>query len=162
VALKSALEDFEGTTLATVSGLLGRLHYLAGLHDGHGKYSHWGMSRVHGEEAARRAIRTSHAFVLAQVLRTPLSVLDEDLQRSASGGKITAHEFLESLKKLAPQALPSPQHTKMGGAADREPDRSLAASEKHFMAVLHALSALLANRATAIHPDASPPLPPAQ
>jgi hypothetical protein len=161
VALKSALEDFEGTTLAAISGLLGKLYYLAGLHDGYGKYSHWGMGRVHGEEAARRAIRTSHAAVLAQVLRTPLRELDEDLRRSASSAQISAREFLQSLNKLAPQALPSPQRAKTGTAADG-PERSLAASEKHFRAVLHALFALLANRAPASRPDASPPLPPDQ
>ena len=161
MAFKSAVEDFEGTTLAAIPGLLGRLHYLAGLHDGHGNYSHWGMGRVHGEEVARRAIRTSHAAVLAQVLRTPLRELDEDLRRSAVSEQVTAREFLMSLRKLAPQALPLPQRAKTGTAANGT-ERSAVASEKHFRAVLHALSALLASPARASRPDASPPLPPAQ
>ena len=141
MALRSAVEDFEDTTLAAIPGLLGKLHYIAGLHDGRGGYSHWGMGRVHGEEAARRAIRAAHAAVFSQVLRTSLRVLDQDLRSSASTAQVTALEFLGSLKKLAPQALP---------------DRSIAASSKHLMAVLHALSALLENPARASHPDAWP------
>jgi len=147
VALKSALEDFEATSLGAIPGLLGKLHYIAGLHDGSGSYSHWGMGRVHGEETARRAIRSSHAAVLTQVLRTPLRVLDEDLRRSASSGQVTALAFLVSLKKLAAQALP---------------DRSVTASEKHLTAVLDALSALLESPARASRPDASPPPLPVQ
>jgi hypothetical protein len=147
VALKSALEDFESTTLAAIPGLLGKLRYLAGLHDGRGRYSHWGMGRVHGEEAARRAIRTSHAAVLAQVLRAPLRVLDEDLKGSAVSAQTTAAEFLLSLKQLGPQVLP---------------ERPGEASEKHLRAVLHALSVLLANPGRANLPDASPPPLPVQ
>jgi hypothetical protein len=145
VALRSALEDFESTSLGAVPGLLGKLHYLAELHDGRGRYSHWGMARVYGEEAARRAIRASHTAVLAQVLRAPLRVLDEDLKGSASSAQTTTAEFLISLKQLAAQVLP---------------ERSVEVSEKHLMAVLHALSVLVANPGRANHPDASrPPLP---
>lgn len=145
MGLKSALEDFEGTSLGAISGLLGKLHYFAELHDGRGRYSHWGMGRVHGEEAARRAMSTSHAAVLTRVLRTPLRVLAEDLSGSASSAQVTAQAFLLSLEKLTPQALPS---------------RPVAASQKHFTAVLHALSALVESQARASRPDASPPPPP--
>jgi hypothetical protein len=141
VALKSAVEDFESTTLGAIPGLLAKLHYIAGLHDGRGNYAHWGMGRTHGEGAAQRAMRASHAGVLAQVLRTPLRELDEDLRRSASGRRLSASAFLASLKQLAGQALP---------------DRSLPASEKHLKAVLDALSALLEAPALASRPDASP------
>lgn len=145
MALKSALEDFEGTSLGAIPGLLGKLHYIAELHDGHGSYSHWGMGRVHGLEAARRAICTSHAAVLARVLRTPLRVLAEDLSCSASSAHVTAHQFIAFLEKLTPQVLPA---------------RPVAASHKHFTAVLHALSALAESQARASHQDAWPPLPP--
>lgn len=145
MALRSPLEDFESTSLGAIPGLLGKLHYLAGLHDGRGGYSHWGMVRVHGEEAARRAIRTLHAAVLAQVLRAPLRVLDEDLKGSASSAQTTSAEFLLSLKQLGPQVLP---------------ERPVEASEKHLMAVLHALSVLVANPGRANPAGASrPPLP---
>jgi len=145
VARKSALEDFESTTLGAIPGLLAKLHYISSLHDGDGSYAHWGMGKVHGKEGARRAIRAAHTAVLAQVLRSSLRLLDQDLRHSASNGQITEREFLASLIKLAPQALPH---------------RAGAASEKHLTAVLHALSALLENPAPASPPDALPLPPP--
>ena len=147
MALKSPLEDFEATTLQAIPGLLAKLHYIARLHDGHGNYLHWGMGRTHGEEAARRAIRTSHAAVLTQVLRMPLRLLDEDLQRSAAGVRMTAQELLRWLIQQAPQVLL---------------ERAGAPSQKHLKAVLHALWALLESRACATRPDALPLPPPVQ
>jgi hypothetical protein len=145
VPLQSALEDFERTTLGAIPGLLRKLRYIAELHDGHGSYSHWGMGRVHGEAAARRAIRSSHAAVLTTVLRTPLRVLAEDLSCAAESGDFTALAFLSSLETMSDRILP---------------DRTLTATEKHLKAVLHALSALLQNQARATRPEASPPLLP--
>ena len=43
MALKSALEDLLGTTLAGVAGTVGKIEYLASLRDAaSGAYSHWG------------------------------------------------------------------------------------------------------------------------
>jgi hypothetical protein len=144
VALRSALEDFEVATLGAISGVLAKLHYLAGLHDGRGNYAHWGMGRVHGEEAARRAIRTSHAGVVNKVLRTPLRELLEDLRCSASGLHVPEGHFLSALKSSRQRLLP---------------ERSQLASEKHLMAVLHALSALAENQESANPRGAAPPPP---
>ena len=139
VALKTALQDFEGTTLAAIQGLLARLHYLAGLREERGSYSHWGMERIYGESAAQRAIRASHAAVLTQVLRTPLRALEADLKRSASGTRISDSQFLSTLIERLPRALP---------------DAAGAPSRRHLTAVMHALSALLASRERANRPNA--------
>lgn len=144
MALRSASEDFEQTSLAVIPGLLGKLHYLSGLHDGRGGYAHWGMGRVYGAHAAERAIGTSHKAILTQVLRTPMRVLFEDLQRSASNVQVSTIEFLSVLKKRTPALLP---------------EGSTAASQRHAMAVLRALSALVENPERASPPGASP-LPP--
>lgn len=141
MAIRSALEDFEETTLRAISGLLAKLHYLATLHDGNGNYSHWGMERIHGAEASARAIRASHVKVLAEVLKTPTRVLLEDVGRSATTLQLNAGEFLHSLKKLVRQIFP---------------ERCMAASQKHFMAVLRALSALVQRQESANRPGASP------
>ena len=46
MALKSALEDLLGTTLAGVAGTVGKVEYLASLRDAaSGSYSHWGLTR---------------------------------------------------------------------------------------------------------------------
>jgi hypothetical protein len=144
VVLQSALEDFENNSLNAVPGLLGKLHYVARLHDGHGAYSHWGLARVHGPEGAQRAMRTSHRSLLAQVLRTRLHVLMADLKSSASNARTTDFEFLSYLEKRGEGALP---------------DRP---SQKHFRSVLHALSALVQNQIPGSAPSASPLPPPLQ
>jgi len=83
MTLKSALQDVRETTLAAVSGLLGKLLYLASLRREDGAYQHWGMSRVHGPESAERALKTAHGEVLAGVLRAPLASLTEDLEETS-------------------------------------------------------------------------------
>lgn len=83
MTLKSALQDVRETTLAAVSGLLGKLSYLASLRRVHGRYEHWGIARVHGPEAAERALKTAHGEVLALVLRAPLASLTEDLEETS-------------------------------------------------------------------------------
>ena len=57
MTLKSALQDVKETTLAAVSGLLGKLAYLASLRRGQGRYEHWGMELVHGPESSERALK---------------------------------------------------------------------------------------------------------
>src|SRR5438132_14255243 len=82
MTLLSALDDLLVTTLAAVPGLLTKLEYLSGLR-GMGGYSHWGMVRVHGEEATREALAEAHGMVISEILRMPLSKLMEDAQASS-------------------------------------------------------------------------------
>ena len=108
--LKSALEDFEANTLESVSGLLARLSYVGGLHDGKGAYEHWGLAKAHGPEAAQRAIRESHRELLAEVLKEPLGALLNDLLASSANEHLTEREFLAALtgcqpKPVSPAAL---------------------------------------------------------
>jgi len=147
VALRSALEDFESSTLSAVPGLLGKLRYLAQLHDGHGAYSHWGLKKVYGGGAAEKAIQTSHRILVSGVLKTPLRDLVDDLKWSATEAQITEFEVLSCLETPQGNALPA---------------QRLHASEKHFKSVLHSLSALVQNRASAAPRDVSPLPPPAQ
>src|SRR5437867_4070829 len=77
MTLKSALQDVKETTLAAVSGLLGKLAYVASLRRAQGRYEHWGMELVHGAESSERALRTAHAEIVTGILRTPLESLLE-------------------------------------------------------------------------------------
>ncbi len=140
--LKSAFEDFEANTLKAVSGALGRLSYVGRLHDGEGAYGHWGLAKVHGTEAAERAIGSSHRAVLSAVLKKPLAALLNELE-TCSSEYPTEREFLASLAHLLPKPL------------------SLAA-QAHLKSVLSALSALLESPSIANLRGASPPPPPAQ
>ena len=83
MTLKSALQDVKETTLAAVSGLLGKLAYVASLRRAQGRYEHWGMELVHGAESAERALRTAHTEIVTGILRTPMESLMEDLQDRA-------------------------------------------------------------------------------
>jgi hypothetical protein len=144
MTLKSALQDLRETTLAAISGLLARLAYLGSLHRSEGGYKHWGMTLVHGEDAAERAWKQAHSEVLSKVLRTPISELEEDLQESSESAQEPAGAYLESMRQQINDLLPSPQD---------------AAAAKHLNSVLVALSSLEKTHKRAIR-SASSPLPP--
>ncbi len=126
MTLKSALQDVRETTLAAVSGLLGKLRYLASLRRGDG-YQHWGMALVHGDKSSDKAIKTAHGEVLSQVLRTPISALVEDLQQTSEHSGQAAGTYVEGLQNQFERLLP--------------PQRDGAAAN-HLNSVLVALSAL--------------------
>lgn len=139
MSLTSAFEDFVHTTLSAFPGLLAKLEYLSGLKQVDGGYGHWGLSRVHGEAAAQRALAESHSILLSEILRTPLRTLMEDVTVSAATQERTAPVYLEQLAKRSWQLLPK----QVGGGSDR-----------HFSSVLHALSALARSRPNATRPNA--------
>jgi hypothetical protein len=132
MTLKSALQDVKETTLAAVSGLLGKLAYLASLRRAHGRYEHWGMELIHGAESAERALRTAHAEIVAGVLRTPLGSLVEDLYESSRSTGVPASAFVDGMRQHFDELVP-------GESRD-----SPAAS--HLNSVLLALSSLEKNR----------------
>jgi len=140
--LKSANEDFEANTLGAIPGLLGRLSYVGRLRDlnatGPGRYEHWGLAKVYGEDAAQCAMRASHRALLSDVLKKPLAVLLKDVPESSSSEHVTEKEFLASLLQSPPKPL-SP------------------AALAHLRSVLSALSALVESRDAANLRGASRP-----
>jgi hypothetical protein len=98
MTLKSALQDVRETTLAAVSGLLGKLFYLASLRREDGGYQHWGMARIHGPESAARALKTAHGEVLAGVLRAPLASLTEDLGETSRDQGLLPQTCVEEMR----------------------------------------------------------------
>jgi hypothetical protein len=145
MTLKSALQDLRETTLAAVSGLLAKLHYLGSLRRREGGYQHWGMSLVHGEDASERALKAAHTEVLSTVLRTPIPELVEDLRDSSQNSEQTAGAYVEGMREQFNELLPSPED---------------AASARHLNSVLAALSSLEKNQKRATPSASSPPLPP--
>ena len=140
MTLKSALEDFSETTLAAIAGSLGRFAYVARLRESVGEpYTHWGLRRVYGEQAAQQAIAEAHRKLFLQLLRTPLRSLMTDLQISAEYSEGSLTEYVERLRSRCGALLPA----ELGGG-----------SARHFNSVLHAL-ALLASAPTQTPPDAN-------
>lgn len=91
---RSAKDDLQETTLAAVPGLLARLDYLAGLRQADGGYSHWGLAKVHGEEAASEALAAAHREAAAEVLRQPLDKLYDEVAAVARMNERAAAELL--------------------------------------------------------------------
>ncbi len=138
MALLSALEDLLSRTLAAIPGLLGRLEYLSSLKL-QGRYGHWGLSRVHGEPAAQRAMVDAHKLLLEEVLQTPLEMLAEDSEAACAAQGRETPIYLEELQKKP----------------DLLPDGTLGvATTRHFSSVLSALSALTKAQRSATPPNA--------
>jgi len=135
MTLKSALQDVKETTLAAVSGLLGKLAYLGSLRRSRGRYEHWGMETIHGPESAERALRTAHAEVMAGVLRTPLATLVEDLQESSQESGVSAQAYMEGMREHFDDLLPG--------------ERRDTPTASHLNSVLVALLSLAKNRGRA-------------
>ncbi len=135
MTLKSALQDVKETTLAAISGLLGKLAYLASLRRAQGRYEHWGMELVHGPESSERALKTAHTEIVAGVLRAPLASLVEDLAESSRSAGIEAHPYIEDMRSRVEDLLPG--------------ERQDSAAAKHLNSVLLALSSLEKHRGRA-------------
>jgi hypothetical protein len=142
MALQSALEDLLGTTLAGVTGTVGKIEYVASLRDvGSGNYSHWGLSRAYGEQAAQQALAEAHRLLFLKMLRTPLHILCEDVRLSSRALQMPAEEYMERFRNQLPALLPQD----LGGG-----------SARHFSSVLHALWILVSCPAET-PPEATPP-----
>jgi len=135
MTLKSALQDLKDTTLAAVSGLLGKLCYLASLRRGQAGYEHWGLELLHGRESAERALKSAHGDVLSGVLRTPLEELEQDLDHSRRGTGTTAVEYVEEMQVHFDELVP--------------PGRQDSPAGSHLSSVLLALLKLEKNRGRA-------------
>jgi hypothetical protein len=132
MTLKSALQDVKENTLAAVSGLLGKLAYLASLRRAQGRYQHWGMELVHGPESSERALKTAHAEIVAGILRAPLASLVEDLDESSRSDGVASDAYVEGMREHFEDLLPG--------------ERRDSPAANHLNSVLLALSRLEKNR----------------
>jgi len=134
----SASDDFL-TTLNAIPGIWARLKYLGGLRRRDGSASHWGLARVHGQNAAENAVRDTQRAVFAQVLRRPLKELLEEGRLSAAQEGLNCYQFVEAFSEEQK-------------AVFRETLGS--ASARHFNSVMMAMSALSQTHSRAIRPAA--------
>ncbi len=135
MTLKSALQDVKETTLSAVSGLLGKLSYLASLRRAHGRYEHWGMQMVHGLESSERALKAAHSEIITGILRAPLASLTEDLENSSRDSGVAAQEYVEEMRGHFKDLLPE--------------GRQSSPASSHLSSVLLALWSLEKNRGRA-------------
>jgi hypothetical protein len=128
MTLLSIKKDLQERTLRAVTGLLAKLEYIAGLRQLDGSYSHWGLSRVHGEETTQRALAETHENLVSAVLRTPLRKLASDVGESCANANVPEVEFLQALQAREAQLVPSNAGT---------------GSRRHLSSVLRALVAMI-------------------
>jgi hypothetical protein len=132
MTLKSALQDVRDTTLAAVSGLLGKLAYLASLRRSLGRYEHWGMELVHGTESSERALKAVHTEIVARILRAPLTTLVHDLDESSRSAGVAPRVFVEGMRERFDDLVPG--------------ERQDSPAATHLNSVLLALSTLEKHR----------------
>jgi hypothetical protein len=132
MTLKSALHDVKETTLAAVSGLLGKLGYLASLRRAHGRYEHWGMETVYGPESSECALKTAHDEVVTEILRAPLASLEQDLEESSRSAGVETRAYVGELRDHFEDLLPD--------------ERKDSPAASHLNSTLVALSSLEKNR----------------
>jgi hypothetical protein len=137
MTLHSAIEDLQETTLRAFVGCLNRLEYLSGLREKGGSYEHWGLARVYGDLAAKKALARAHRSQLSKVLAMPIRTLVEDAKQSSEATGLPPDAYVDRLA-TSPSLIPQ------GPGAG---------SARHLSSVLHALSSLLKNP----KPDANPP-----
>lgn len=132
MTLKSALQDIKETTLSAISGILGKLVYLASLRRARGRYQHWGMEAVHGQESSERALKAAHSEVITGVLRMPLESLTEDLEQSCRNSGLDPQCYVEQMRGCFDDLLPEGKQN--------------TPTSTHLNSVLVALSCLERNR----------------
>jgi hypothetical protein len=102
----NAAEDFMHRTMDVLHGVWSKLNYIRELRKGDGGYEHWGLTRVHGQNAAERAIASVHSDLYLQLLRTPIPELINQLQLSADDVDCTAAELAKHLQQKQPDIIP--------------------------------------------------------
>ena len=90
-------EDFKKYTLRSLPTLLERLAYVSSLQSEEGRYVHWGLSRIFGDQRAQKAIRAAHSELALETLRAPIRTLYQDYR--------TAAEHTQHPDLLKPEAL---------------------------------------------------------
>lgn len=131
MTLSSAVQDLQDTTLKAIAGLLRKLEYLSGLRDRGEQYTHWGLNRIYGDFAARKAMAHAHSAVLSRILSMPMRKLLEDVDKSSETVEMTPENYVGRLSVSGPKLLPA------------DPG---AGSARHFSSVLHALASLQKGR----------------
>jgi hypothetical protein len=73
--LLAVAENFKKYTLEALPTLLEKIAYISSLQNENGSYTHWGLSRIFGEQKAQKAIQSAHSQLVLDALRSPIRSL---------------------------------------------------------------------------------------
>ncbi len=110
--------------------MLAKLDYISSLRGRDGRYQHWGLARIYGDEATQRAIAEVHRLLFLELLRMPMRKVVIDAASAGSVNKRSLHGFVEDLGGRAEDLVPP----ELGGG-----------SLRHFNSMISALLALVRN-----------------
>jgi hypothetical protein len=111
-----AMRDLWERTLAQVPTVFGQMTYLASLRDGDsGRYGHYGLAQVYGEDAAHHAIQVSHERTFAEWVNYSLDKQRSDLEVYLDGIEEKRADILKSWRAITPYKTLVP-----AGAGDAE------------------------------------------
>ncbi len=96
-------DDLWRNTLSQIPSVFGRLVYLSSLCDPNtGRYQHYGLAQVFGEEEADRALRESHEQTFRTWLSFNLEQQRADLERYLDGLNGDRRTILQTWSRMAP------------------------------------------------------------
>jgi hypothetical protein len=140
-----ALADVWRNTLTRIGSIFGRLVYLSSLRDQNtGKYQHFGLAQIHGDNEADAALRQSHAETFAEWLCFDLEQQKADLDLYLSELATDLGNVLETWARLEPYRNLIP-------ASAKEAERRL------YLADLTTLLGVLRNEFAVPARECSPP-----
>ena len=98
-----AMHDVWNRTLDQIETQFGKLAYLASLRsENSGRYQHYGVAQLYGEDEANRVLRSSHERVFAEWLTFSLQKQRFDLERYLEGMEDDLRTVLQTWSTLAP------------------------------------------------------------
>lgn len=80
-------EDFRRNTLKALPTLVEKLAYVSSLQSSHGRYMHWGLSRIFGDHKAQHGIGNVHSELATQMIRIPVRDIYSEYSAAAEEGR---------------------------------------------------------------------------
>jgi len=110
---------------------LARLEYMANSREPDGKYSHWGLARMYGDEMLQQSMSEVHSSVFVEVLRKPIPELANEVAGQEREDDRASAVLVQALSERLTAASPQRQE---GGC------------EAHLKMILYVLSCLAQKR----------------
>ena len=104
-----AIDDVWSKTLSQISTTFGRLAYLASLRDANsGRYRHYGLSQIYGEDETHRVLNSGHEQVFAEWLNFDLRQQHQDLDSYFQDSDEEPVQVIEAWTTLKPYVALAP------------------------------------------------------